>query len=325
MNGWKRRFFFISGDDWEFSLNLAWGEGVPRVPRTWGTPGKHCNKLPILTDIEDQRTKKYFAVDRKRISSSDGHNVEGKSVDGATASTGNEGRNDSIGLGLFSLRSSLGSKSESCNVEKDHLKEARLEGGGIQGRKLVVEVNPGYKRGKIVNDTQCAGDQKNLTNSASWEGTSVNPGNALGPGVSMLGSASVAEKILSRVILPADKEKVNKLSLDQVVTTLFHIVDQNQTLELEGLLGEFSEQEQKATKELKEKIEAVARLEAEVAELKKNEALAKGKAIEEYKSLDDFQEAVESAASKYSDDMGLDHDLIEEEEEEGEDKEKEEN
>ena len=44
---------------------------------------------------------------------------------------------------------------------------------------------------------------------------------------------------------------------------------QNHTIELEGLLTKFNEQEQKATEELKEKIEVVARLKAEVDKLKK--------------------------------------------------------
>ncbi|GFS39216.1 hypothetical protein Acr_00g0061690 [Actinidia rufa] len=64
---------------------------------------------------------------------------------------------------------------------------------------------------------------------------------------------------------------------------------QNRTIELEKLLAKFGEWEQEATEELKEKIEAVAWLETEVAELKKNKALAKKKAVEEYKSLDDFR------------------------------------
>ena len=56
------------------------------------------------------------------------------------------------------------------------------------------------------------------------EGTSINSDAALGPTTSMLGSPSVAKKILERVIPPADKEKVNKLPLDQVVTNFFHII-----------------------------------------------------------------------------------------------------
>ena len=40
----------------------------------------------------------------------------------------------------------------------------------------------------------------------------------------------------------------------------------------------------------------MARLEAEVAELKRNEALSKKKAVEDFKSSDDFQEAVVTLA-----------------------------
>ena len=55
----------------------------------------------------------------------------------------------------------------------------------------------------------------------------------------------------------------------------------------------------KATEEIKEKFETMARLEVEVVELKKKEALAKKKAIEEFKSSDDFQETVVTLASNY--------------------------
>ena len=41
-----------------------------------------------------------------------------------------------------------------------------------------------------------------------------------------MASASVAEKMLIGVILPTDKEKVDKLSLDQVVTKFLHILGQ---------------------------------------------------------------------------------------------------
>ena len=61
---------------------------------------------------------------------------------------------------------------------------------------------------------------------APREGTSTKPNNALELKASMLRSPSVVEKILVRMILPANKEKVDKLFLDQVVTKFFHIVGQ---------------------------------------------------------------------------------------------------
>ena len=63
---------------------------------------------------------------------------------------------------------------------------------------------------------------------------------------------------------------------------------QNQTIKLEGFLAEFGEQEKKTNVELNRKNEDVVRLEAEVAQLRKNEALAKNKAIKEFKSSNDF-------------------------------------
>ncbi|GFS44415.1 hypothetical protein Acr_00g0090220 [Actinidia rufa] len=39
VKGWKRRFFFISGDDWEFHLTIPREEGAVRVLRSWGPLG----------------------------------------------------------------------------------------------------------------------------------------------------------------------------------------------------------------------------------------------------------------------------------------------
>ncbi|GFZ12863.1 hypothetical protein Acr_23g0012480 [Actinidia rufa] len=58
------------------------------------------------------------------------------------------------------------------------------------------------------------------------EGSSTNLGTVLGPTASILGSPSVAEKLLRGVIPPADKEKVEKLTLDQTATKLFHVIGQ---------------------------------------------------------------------------------------------------
>ncbi|GFY80321.1 hypothetical protein Acr_01g0001300 [Actinidia rufa] len=39
VKGWKTRFFFASGDEWEFPSGTAASDSIPRVPRSWGTPG----------------------------------------------------------------------------------------------------------------------------------------------------------------------------------------------------------------------------------------------------------------------------------------------
>ncbi|GFS35921.1 hypothetical protein Acr_00g0042710 [Actinidia rufa] len=47
VKGWKSKFFFVSGDEWEIPAGTS-PVGAPRVSRTWGIPDKHCNNLPRL-------------------------------------------------------------------------------------------------------------------------------------------------------------------------------------------------------------------------------------------------------------------------------------
>ncbi|GFZ04566.1 hypothetical protein Acr_17g0001380 [Actinidia rufa] len=56
VKGWKTRFFFASGDEWEFPSGTAASDTI-RVPRSWGTPGKSCNKLPTLSEVDVKRTE----------------------------------------------------------------------------------------------------------------------------------------------------------------------------------------------------------------------------------------------------------------------------
>ena len=39
VKGWKSKFFFVSGDEWEIPAGTS-PVGAPRVPRTWGIPGR---------------------------------------------------------------------------------------------------------------------------------------------------------------------------------------------------------------------------------------------------------------------------------------------
>ncbi|GFS43648.1 hypothetical protein Acr_00g0086180 [Actinidia rufa] len=74
---------------------------------------------------------------------------------------------------------------------------------------------------------------------------------------------------------------------------------QNQAIELEGFLAQSFEETKKIDSKLQKRNEDVERLEAKVAKLRKNEAFAKENAIKEYKSSDDFHEAVEDSSLKY--------------------------
>ncbi|GFS30819.1 hypothetical protein Acr_00g0014330 [Actinidia rufa] len=315
VKGWKRRFFFVSGDNWEFSSSISQEKGVPWVPRSWGTPGKHCNKLPILTDLEDRRLKRGQRSDLPSLIRSQA----------ARAQVRVQARElcQNHGSPLSSDRMVEESKGVSSAIKSTHTAKGVVIGEKCPREEVLnILLSKAKSKGKEALPPPIAKKAKLATSSAPatkgakpalapGEGTSANPGNALGPRASMLGSALVSKKILSRVILPADKEKVDKLS--------FNIVGEKGYRRAQG------------------KSDAMARLEEEVAKLKNNEVLAKKKVMEEYKSLDNFQEDVESVASKYFgegfdffkrqlvhhhpnfgidlDGMGLDHDLLEEEDE----------
>ena len=82
------------------------------------------------------------------------------------------------------------------------------------------------KKGSISlpKDKKKAMNKGETSTIAPDEGTLAKFGVVLGPRASMLGSPSVIEKILGGVIPHVDKEKVDKLTLDQVVMNFFHII-----------------------------------------------------------------------------------------------------
>ena len=120
--------------------------------------------------------------------------------------------------------------------------------------------------------------------------------------------------------------------------------------DLEGQVAELKVQNQQATKELAKAnderdatTDKLAKLEVLVAELRDRETRSKKLAVQEFKSSDDFQEAIETTTSRYFGEgfdfykwqlcrhypdlnidlegMGIDHDLLEKEEDEMEEKE----
>ncbi|GFY84263.1 hypothetical protein Acr_03g0010370 [Actinidia rufa] len=106
--------------------------------------------------------------------------------------------------------------------------------------------------------------------------------------------ASGVEKILAGVILPADKEKVDRLTFDQVVTKFLHVLGQqdfaecahnqkavaesdememvraqNRAIELEGPLAEEKVKGKKLTEDADAKDKVIAKFEARISELEK--------------------------------------------------------
>ena len=64
------------------------------------------------------------------------------------------------------------------------------------------------------------------TFAAPGEVTSVNPGVVLGLEASTLDNPTMAKKLLQGIVLPVDKETVNKLDLDMETTWFLHALIQ---------------------------------------------------------------------------------------------------
>ncbi|GFY96748.1 hypothetical protein Acr_11g0010540 [Actinidia rufa] len=140
---------------------------------------------------------------------------------------------------------------------------------------------------------------------ASGAGSSARQilGEALGPQASVMASAATAEKILAGVILPADKEKVDRLTFDQVVTKFLHVVGQGvilgSSLAVRRCPCEEKAKGKKLTKDADAKDKVIAKLEARISDLEKSQSLTQGRIIAAFKESDDFLEAVRGSASSY--------------------------
>ncbi|GFS37769.1 hypothetical protein Acr_00g0053830 [Actinidia rufa] len=160
---------------------------------------------------------------------------------------------------------------------------------------------------------------------------------ALGPQASVMASAATAKTILAGVVLPADKEKVDRLTFDQVVTKFLHVVGQgvilgssslavrsrdfaegalnqkavaefaememvraqNRAIELEGALAEEKAKGRKLAEDVDARGKVVSKLEARISDLEKSQSLTQGRIIAAFKESDDFLEAVRGSASSY--------------------------
>ncbi|GFZ03492.1 hypothetical protein Acr_16g0001160 [Actinidia rufa] len=346
--GWKKRFFFVSGDDWEFHLSIPHEEGAVRVLRSWGAPDRRRGHFKILVVLDSKTFHKYFAPGRVEMSLSGrgttegdiGGEAEGDIRGRATVSAGDASesshskdvprpevpsRDDSVefigiigkemrrilphvldltllrwsggkvrdpflGLAPSSLSSSsdsrLGSPSDSDWSKRINLSQLAK----VVAEKTVTASSKKAKKTKTDSGTHVVPVRQPIPVEGGVA-KSV-PSEALGPHASMMASAAMEEKILDGVILPDDKEKMEKLTFDQVVTKFLHVLGQE-------ALAEVSVKEKKATKEIEARNKEVARLESRVAELEKSQNLAKGRIIAAFKESEDFQEVVVDLAFSY--------------------------
>ncbi|GFY85845.1 hypothetical protein Acr_04g0005830 [Actinidia rufa] len=135
---------------------------------------------------------------------------------------------------------------------------------------------------------------------------------------------------------PADKEKVDRLTFDQVVTKFLHVVGQgvilgsslavrsrdfaegalnqkavaesaememiraqNRAIELEGAFAEEKATGKKLAEDVDARGKVISKLEARISDLEKSQSLTQGRIIAAFKESDDFLEAVRGSASSY--------------------------
>ncbi|GFS35835.1 hypothetical protein Acr_00g0042450 [Actinidia rufa] len=253
------------------------------------------------------------------MASSGGDNVEDKSANGTAIVAGDEAMSKRINLKKLAQK-----VDESKGVSSLAKSTPIVKGVVIREKRLrdeVSDVSPskvGSKGKEALPPPETKKAKSSATSSVvtikgakpavtPGEGTLANPDTVLGPRASILGSPSMGVVLESSLVVRS-REMGDEVTLYQGQGTSFE--------------GKMSRAHKLACE-----------LEGQLAEM----ALAKKTTAQEYKSLKDFQEAVEAAASKYFGEgfdcckrqiahhypnlgfdleiMGIDHDLIEEEEE----------
>ncbi|GFY87971.1 hypothetical protein Acr_05g0016100 [Actinidia rufa] len=264
VKGWKKRFFFASGDEWEFPSGMAAGDSTPRVPRSWGTPGKSCNKLPALSEVDAKRTetifgkidpggyfevskvlgsrtfKKHFALGCTALSSSGGDNT----------TSGDDGEfgtcEDSVkylgvirrdiegairralpGIPDKTLLRWLGGKVKDSFMNLLSGKSgSSLDSGSdsISDSELPPELRSDGKA-KAEKAMKATTAKPPTKGVVIREKRTSSPDGDIGS-ESMMSDASMARRLLTGVIPASDKKEVDQLSENDLVTKSFHALGQ---------------------------------------------------------------------------------------------------
>ncbi|GFY96747.1 hypothetical protein Acr_11g0010530 [Actinidia rufa] len=393
VKGWKTRFVFASGDEWELPPGTAASESSLRVPRSWGAPGKSCNKLPTLSEVDTKRMeavfgkiepggcfevskvlssrtiKKHFAVGCSALSTSGGDkrpramrvsSIPAKiqlntwessngvknpftnllsGTSGSSSDSGSDSIPDSelppeLRFDAMSARGkAVAKKAKNATAAKHPTK------GVVIGEKRTREGNPvieiGEPNSSKGKETVPPSPPKrfksnrgaiNARGRAAEAGTSSSAGDR---GSESMSDASVARRLLTRVIPASDKKEDDQLSENDLVAKSFHALGQvvvfasslalrsqehlhdidfhmaradsaelelvkaqKRAVKAENRLAELNEERSRPGTEVDD-------LKATVAELTNKLAKAKELAIEDFKASEEFKAAVTNSAATY--------------------------
>ncbi|GFZ01040.1 hypothetical protein Acr_14g0006750 [Actinidia rufa] len=258
------------------------GVEILRVPRSWGTLGKSCNTLPVLTENEAKRTIEVIGK------------IEPGGYFDVSKVLGSRTLKKHFALGRMEVSSSGGDKSTSGDEGKSLLSRGVLQRGSpSRGGDSVKWI------GGKVQDPFTNLFPKAMSSRISPSALNKKAGEKATTKECWLGGD------ISTILEEDHKEKVEQFTSDDLVTKSFHamlekrfgypskpILVKNRSNPINPAfepLAELGEHAAKVGAELKDKSEVMARLEAKVAELTSKLVQAKKLAIEEFKSSDDFK------------------------------------
>ncbi|GFS34931.1 hypothetical protein Acr_00g0036810 [Actinidia rufa] len=348
VKGWKSKLFFIFGDEWEIPKGTS-REGTPRVPRMWGiSVGREDGTLlstgaiglknriaeylsllvlgcrgrrAIIFLAEIYRTPRAMWVSPQIPMNKLGGNVLDPILDRFMNAPSSSSNPSSESCSDSSLPVELESDAMSKRISFKKIGEKLRKSANVSSGTPVLA------KGVVIGEKRAG---KSITSSPSKKGKaddgSKGKGIDSGPeGKKKATSSSKAPAIQSPLLRILGKvprlilEKVEKLTLDQTATKLFHVISQALVLgsslavhsreagEKESLQeGRVTSMETEANDELAkmksdrdslaDKLERSGVL---VNELREALNKAKESAVEEFKSSSEFVVAVEDSASKY--------------------------
>ncbi|GFZ14421.1 hypothetical protein Acr_24g0006110 [Actinidia rufa] len=265
VKGWKTRFFFASGDEWEFPSGVATSDITAR--------GRAANKLPILSEVDAERTEaifgkiepggyfevskvlgsrtfnRHFAVGCTALSTSGGRKRDlgwlgGKVKDPFTnLLSGTSGSSSDSGSVSISdselppeLRSDAMSARGKAKAEKA-TKTAKPPTKGVvirekrtrEGNPLIEIGEPDSSKGKEAVPPPPPKRFKSNRGAINAKGRAGGAGTS-SPGGDMgsesMSDASVARRLLTGVIPAFDKKEVDQLSENELVAKSFHALGQ---------------------------------------------------------------------------------------------------
>ncbi|GFY98090.1 hypothetical protein Acr_12g0006310 [Actinidia rufa] len=278
VKGWKSKFFFVSGDEWEIPAGTS-PVGAPRVPRTWGIPDKHYNNQPRLFGDEMKVFDEAYRTSRTAGDNRPSGEAPSSSSDVGESKNPHDqarrespSRDDSIEC-LGSIRTNLrrllphipdltllrwlGGKVRDPILDRssndpslNSLSESRsdsslpveLESDAMSKRVSFKKIGeklgkaagaspgtPAPAKGVVIGDKQPG---ESITSSPSKKGKADD--GSKGKGVSIAPEAKKKTSSKAPTVPAAasprpgeaDKEKVDKLTLDQTATKLFHVIGQ---------------------------------------------------------------------------------------------------